>query len=181
MPPRRAAPGAVPCIGGETLIYGARVVGVKVVSLRTATAVPVLLLVSLALAGCAGSSDGGNQTAAGGAGAVEPTGNLTAPLEVYLTATDLGGYGYPQSWYKIRPAEPTVATGTLVNLTFKNALGNQDEHNLIVDGLDISFDALGPGERANVTFVASDPGTYAFYCDIGNHRELGMEGALTIG
>ncbi len=41
-------------------------------------------------------------------------------------------------------------------------------------------DTIEPGEDELFT-VELDPGKYIWYCPVDNHRELGMEGTLTVG
>ena len=40
-------------------------------------------------------------------------------------------------------------------------------------------ETIGPGESASVT-VDLESGTYEMYCPIGNHRDLGMTGEVTV-
>ena len=50
-------------------------------------------------------------------------------------------------------------------------------HDLVVEqnGADVAqSDSIGPGESTTFT-VALQPGSYVFYCSIGNHRQMGME------
>ena len=70
-------------------------------------------------------------------------------------------------------------------------------HNLKVSGLevDVIADMSSGGFSADegellvgadskdigtITFVPLEPGEYAFYCSIGSHRQLGMEGSLIV-
>ena len=48
------------------------------------------------------------------------------------------------------------------------------------DGADVAkSDKIGPGE--STTFrVTLEPGTYVFYCSVGNHRAMGMEVTVTV-
>jgi uncharacterized cupredoxin-like copper-binding protein len=46
--------------------------------------------------------------------------------------------------------------------------------------IDRTDDDVDPGE--NTTFVTElDSGEYIWYCPVANHRQLGMEGTLTVG
>ncbi|UOY01719.1 cupredoxin domain-containing protein [Blastococcus sp. PRF04-17] len=50
-------------------------------------------------------------------------------------------------------------------------------HDLVVerDGEQVAASAgIAPGDSATFT-VTLEPGTYVFYCGVGNHREMGME------
>jgi nitrite reductase (NO-forming) len=57
-----------------------------------------------------------------------------------------------------------------------------DTHNFHVDGYNVqSADVSAPGAASSVTFVAAQQGTFAYYCAIPGHRELGMQGSLVVG
>lgn len=146
-----------------------------------ATALPLIaLLAATALAGCF-SDDSGPSGLDGEGAAVDGGANNTTALadeEVYIVGTDLSFY--PESWYKVRPATVEVSAGDIVNLTFKNALGNQYEHSLVLEGYDIKLGPIPEGEAEATIFTADQTGTFAFYCDVGNHRDLGMEGTFTV-
>jgi len=51
-------------------------------------------------------------------------------------------------------------------------------HNFTVDALGIVID-LEPGESKPATLNAAS-GTYDFYCSVPGHRDLGMQGTLTV-
>ena len=70
-------------------------------------------------------------------------------------------------------------------------------HNLQVDGIDVEIresQSTGPlsgdegelfvgaedGQEGRITLVPQEAGTFTFYCTIRGHRELGMEGTLTV-
>lgn len=146
-----------------------------------ATTLPIIvLLAAAALTGCFGSDGPSESSGDGdGMGGDSSAGNETAvDAELYLVATDQSLY--PESLYKIRPETAEVRAGDVVNLTFKNALGNSESHSLVLEGYDIKIGPIEESVAESVTFTADQTGTFAYYCDIGNHRELGMEGQLTV-
>lgn len=53
-------------------------------------------------------------------------------------------------------------------------------HNLVVDGMDVSTKNIGPGESDTVEFTPLESGTFAFFCSIGGHRGLGLEGKIIV-
>jgi plastocyanin len=129
-----------------------------------ATALPVL---ALALAGCGGDDDGGNEQPA-----PELAPPKTAAQTVDVTETD----------FKLDPANPTIdEPGDVV---FKVSNDGDVEHSLEVEGpngeakLDRS---LAPGDSGRLEVKLDKAGRYEWYCPIGNHRELGMEGEVTVG
>lgn len=75
-------------------------------------------------------------------------------------------------------------------LTFKAGqtvtikLTNSDSfHDLVVDGLGVASEQISAGDETSITFTLpkdSAGKTYEYYCSVGNHRELGMVGLLTV-
>jgi uncharacterized cupredoxin-like copper-binding protein len=68
--------------------------------------------------------------------------------------------------------------------TYEFAVANEGDasHDFVVerDGEDIAATAvLQPGQSETLT-VDLEPGTYVFYCSVGNHRGMGMELAVTV-
>ena len=60
--------------------------------------------------------------------------------------------------------------------------GETMTHNLYVDGYNVqSADVSTTGASATISFTASQQGTFAYYCAIPGHREMGMEGQLVVG
>lgn len=57
-----------------------------------------------------------------------------------------------------------------------------DTHNFHVDGYNVqSSDVATPGASSSVSFLASQQGTFAYYCAIPGHREMGMQGSVVVG
>ena len=82
--------------------------------------------------------------------------------------------------FALDPDEVSVDEGG--NTTFRVVNDGQTEHALEIEGAGIEeeTDVLGPGESAELT-VELEEGKYELYCPVGNHREQGMEGTLTVG
>ena len=78
------------------------------------------------------------------------------------------------------PATVTIdAPGTY---TFEATNDGGVDHSLEIEGNGVEevTETIGPGESASVT-VDLESGTYEMYCPIGNHRDLGMSGEVTVG
>ena len=82
--------------------------------------------------------------------------------------------------FALDPDEVSVDEGG--NTTFRVVNDGQTEHALEIEGggIEEETDVLGPGESAELT-VELEEGEYELYCPVGNHREQGMEGTLTVG
>jgi plastocyanin len=122
-------------------------------------------VLALGLAACGSSDDtsggGGDTASASGSGA-----------NVNVTETE----------FKIDPANPKIAkTG---KVTFKVANKGRFPHALEVEGNGLEEQktaVIQPGAGATLTVGLSKDGTYEWYCPVGNHRQMGMEGKITVG
>lgn len=63
----------------------------------------------------------------------------------------------------------------IINLTSEEGF-----HDWMVDEFDARTRQLQVGESDTVQFVADRSGTFEFYCSVGNHRQMGMVGALVV-
>lgn len=128
--------------------------------------------VAIPVAGCGGGSDDNSSTSnaatqastTGGAAATGAGGTVT------LTATD----------FKFNPLDPTVKSGD-VTFTMKN--DGQTTHSLEIEdvnGQDQELEGdISPGQSGTLK-VNLPPGKYEFYCPVGNHKEMGMEGEISV-
>ncbi len=85
------------------------------------------------------------------------------------------------------PVDPGFDPGQLEVVAGANVtvvLTNEDllaPHAWEVEGVSGSqSDTAEPGEMTSVTFTAPEPGEYEFFCPVGNHRDLGQVGTLTV-
>ena len=79
--------------------------------------------------------------------------------------------------YYFNPKQITVKKGDTVNITFKNAGGF---HDFVLDEFNVKTSVIKSDATATVSFVADKAGTFQYYCSVGNHRAMGMEGTLTV-
>jgi plastocyanin len=140
-----------------------------------------LAVLPLALAACGDDDDDDGETTA----VQTPTEETTTEE----TTTEGGGGGggggggetvdVSLADFTIDPANPTVAAGPV---TFAVTNDGQAPHNLEVEGNGVEevlpADLAG-GESGELT-VDLQPGTYEWYCPVGNHAAMGMEGELTV-
>ena len=126
--------------------------------------------VATGLAACGGDDDEGTTAAT-----TEPSGATgaaggAAEQTVDVKATD----------FKFDPSDPSVTPGTVA---FKVTNDGETLHNLEVEGpsgeAELPED-LQPGQEGEFTVDLDKPGTYEFYCPVGNHRDLGMVGEVTV-
>lgn len=94
-----------------------------------------------------------------------PDQDTTAPL---LQKMDSGNFFFA-------PDTLRVKAGQQVDITWAT---NDGFHTFVIDEIDFKRTVK---EGDTISFTApTAPGTYAYYCDIGRHRELGMEGILIV-
>ena len=123
----------------------------------TTTRLPIVLLVAavVALAGC-GDDDGGAAASAG--------------ETVKLSETE----------FKVTPASPSVnEPGTV---TFEVTNDGKFDHSLEVEGPngEAETDTIPAGGTATLEVDLDEAGSYEMYCPIGNHRDMGMEGEVSV-
>ena len=134
-----------------------------------ATAIPI--------AGCGGGGDDNNNTSAetSGGGATQASttaggGGAGSGQTVELTAVD----------YKFDPSDPSVKSG---EVTFDLKNDGQQPHSLEIEdvnGQDQEIEGdVSPGQSGTLK-VNLPPGKYEFYCPVPGHKELGMEGDITV-
>ena len=79
--------------------------------------------------------------------------------------------------FSFSPSTIAVDKGDAVKITFKD---NDGFHDLRIDGYDIGTQKIQTGGESSVQFVADKTGTFEYYCSVGEHRENGMRGTLTV-
>src|SRR3990170_2596870 len=73
-----------------------------------------------------------------------------------------------------------VKQGDRVTITVRN--GQSIEHDFFIDGYGKHITGLtASGRQGSVTCVASEVGTFAYYCTIPGHRASGMAGTFVVG
>lgn len=76
-----------------------------------------------------------------------------------------------------KPNTITAKKGETVRITFKNVDGL---HDFVIDEYSVATKQIQGGAEETVEFVADKVGTFEYYCSVGNHREMGMVGTLTV-
>ena len=127
--------------------------------------------VAVPIVGCGGSSDDSNSNAAATPAPTTSSGGGGAGGTVDLSATD----------FKFTPSDPSVKAG---EVTFKMTNDGQVTHSLEIEAVTPGHDQelegdVSPGQSGTLT-ANLKPGTYEFYCPVDNHKEMGMEGEITV-
>jgi plastocyanin len=146
----------------------------------TETRRPLALLAigaALALPVAACGDDDDDDSGADTAAATTEAPETTAPPPGGKTRT----VSVSETDFALAPKDLKVKAGTTVTFEILNA--GATDHNLEVEGPDGAAELeqdLAPGERGTLQVSFSKPGTYEWYCPIGDHREQGMEGTITV-
>ncbi len=53
-------------------------------------------------------------------------------------------------------------------------------HDLVIDEFNVRTNVITKGQTEVTEFVADKEGTFAMYCSVGQHRQLGMESRLIV-
>ncbi|KKS31185.1 MAG: Blue (Type 1) copper domain-containing protein [candidate division WWE3 bacterium GW2011_GWF1_42_14] len=93
----------------------------------------------------------------------------TMPNEVKITIEG--------SSYKFSPNTISAKIGDKVIVEFKNIEGF---HDFKIDEFNAATKVIKTGETDTVEFIVDKAGTFEFYCSVGEHRNMGMVGALTV-
>ena len=142
---------------------------------RFAALFVIAVAVAVPIAGCGGGDDNDNtsaDTSAGEATQASTAGGAAggAGGTVDMTAVD----------YKFNPSDPTLNHG---DVTFRLTNDGQQPHSLEIEdvnGQDQELESdVQPGDSNTLT-VNLPSGKYEFYCPVPGHKELGMEGEITV-
>jgi plastocyanin len=140
---------------------------------RFAALFVIAAAVAVPIAGCGGGDDD-NSTSA-------DTGEATQASAPGVAA---GGAGQTVDMsavdFKFNPSDPTVKSG---NVTVNLTNDGQAPHSLEIEdvnGQDEEIEGDVSSGESGTLAVNLPPGKYEFYCPVGNHREMGMEGEITV-
>jgi plastocyanin len=79
--------------------------------------------------------------------------------------------------FSFSPNKIEVFKGDKISITFNNTVGT---HDLVVEGYNVRTKVLQAGQSETIEFIATETGTFEFYCSVGNHRAQGMKGTLVV-
>jgi uncharacterized cupredoxin-like copper-binding protein len=131
--------------------------------------------IAIPLAGCGGGDDDNSTSAdTSGGGATQAS----------TTAGGAGGGGQTVDMtaadFKFDPSDTAVKSG---EVTFNLKNDGQQTHSLEIEdvnGQDQEIEGdVAPGQSGTLK-VNLPPGKYEFYCPVGDHKEMGMEGEITV-
>ncbi len=124
---------------------------------------PLILIVAILVSGCTDQQSA--QTTPD-----KPTAAITSTGEVKE-------FTIRESNFKLSPSNITVSQGDLVRIT---VVVDQGTHDLFVEGYDQRVNVASSGKSQVMEFVADKSGIFKMWCEVANHRDLGMEGQLIV-
>ena len=151
---------------------------------RTARLVAVTMVVgALGLAGCGdddddGGSGGSQESAADGGGYGSRDGDATAGgggggTTLRISADPGGDLAFNKTSLSANAGEVTIVMKNPSSATAPHAVEIEGQ------GVEEESETVQPGGTGRVS-ATLEPGTYEFYCPVGNHADAGMEGELTV-
>jgi plastocyanin len=147
---------------------------------RTLSAATLLVAGAALVAGCGSSSSSG-----GGGGSSTPTTTTPTTTTPPASSTPSSGGGKMvnvtlENFKIIVSGGDNLKAGTY---TFHVTNKGPSDHNLTVNGPGVSNQAtptFPPDQSQNLTVTLKN-GSYAFYCSVPGHRQLGMDVAVKVG
>jgi uncharacterized cupredoxin-like copper-binding protein len=137
-----------------------------------------IALASLAFGACGGgddnsSSGSGSSSGSSSSASSSSGGSAAGGSKVALAASESSGLSFDK--------KTATAKAGNVTLTLDNPSSDKLPHAIAVEGKGVDKDGetVQPGAKSTVT-AKLKPGKYEFYCPVGNHRQQGMEGTLTV-
>lgn len=132
---------------------------------------------AVALAGCGGDDNENSDTksaapASSSSSSSESSSSSGSVVQaVNVTATD----------FKLNPANPRISKPGRVEFKVDN--DGQAPHTIEVEGPSGEQElrpVLDPGQSGTLEVNLDKPGKFEWYCPVGNHRDLGMKGVITV-
>jgi plastocyanin len=144
----------------------------------TYLSVLALVLASIALGACGDSNDDSSSTESSAPATTEQTtstaaGGGSASLKIDAIEKGPEQLGFSKKSLSAKGGDVTIA--------MDNPQGNQLPHAIEIEGNGVEEEGQTVSAGGTSTVSANlKPGKYDFYCPVGDHRDEGMEGTLTV-
>lgn len=139
-----------------------------------------VLIAGLVLAGC-GGDDEGRVDVSGGTDTAGTTTTGTSTEKAAPTGAAVATVKVTETEFRLSPANPSVAKAGVVEFRIRNA--GKIAHALEVEGPEgeVETKEIAPGGRATLKADLRKAGRYEWYCPVGDHKDRGMKGEITVG
>jgi plastocyanin len=128
-------------------------------------------VIVLAAAGCGGGGgSGGSSTSTASSGSGGSGG--AAPVKTIRIV---------EKEYSLSPSSVSISKPGLYVLQGVNQ--GTISHGIAIEGNGVDMDGpiVSPGATSTLRVTISKNGSYEIYCPVGNHKQMGMEGHITLG
>lgn len=149
--------------------------------LSTRSAPVAILAVALALlVGCGEDREGSVEQRGGTDTATTGTGTSTSDATTAPAGPVVATVKVTETEFALDPQDPKLKQAGVVKFEVTNA--GKVTHALEVEGPkgEVETEAIEPGRKASLEADLSKPGTYTWYCPIGDHEARGMKGKITV-
>ena len=138
----------------------------------------VLLITLVAFAGCGDDDEGRVDVSGGGATDASTSGTSTEGSSTAGPAVET--VSVAETEFRLSPANPSVAKAGVVEFQVVNT--GKVVHALEVEGPggEVETDEIEPGAEATLKADLNKAGRYEWYCPIGDHKDRGMKGEITV-
>ncbi len=132
----------------------------------------------VALAACGEDREGSVKESGAGTAATGTTGTSTAPPKP--SGPVVAKVRVRETEFELDPANPRIPKAGVVQFDVTNA--GEVPHALEVEGPkgEVETETIAPGRKATLKADLSKPGTYVWYCPVGDHEQEGMKGRIKV-
>jgi uncharacterized cupredoxin-like copper-binding protein len=144
--------------------------------------ISLILAAGLALTACGDDDDDrGDLNVQTGTGTGAETGTATTETSTEPAGAASETIRVRETEFALDPANPRISSTGVVEFRVANA--GKVVHSLEVEGPEgeQETDAIQPGDSATLKVNFNRAGRYEWYCPIGDHRDRGMGGEITVG
>jgi len=106
-----------------------------------------------------------------------PNSNMMTEETGMMSESSMKEFTIHGSSFEFDKLELKVKKGDKVRITF---ISDDIGHNLFIDEFNVRTNVVSSGSSETVEFVADKEGTFDIYCNVGQHRQLGMESKLIV-
>jgi len=97
--------------------------------------------------------------------------------DAQTTAGNVKKFNVTGKNFTFSPTTLTVNQGDTVQIVFDSSNGT---HDFVIDEFNVNSKMVASGGSDTVEFIADKSGTFEYYCSVGNHKQMGMKGTLTV-
>lgn len=100
----------------------------------------------------------------------EAEGDVKMPESELVAVVTANNFSYDVKEIKVKQGEKLTISVT----------NTEGIHDFIIDELAVNSGMIKVGETVELEIPTDKPGTYEYYCSVGQHRQMGMKGTLII-